>query len=840
MSTAPRQSRPVAAAPVAPARNPGPPPPYTSQQAAPKAKPVAHALPLHLQPPQQPQQPLQQQMPPQNMQMMALTVPQQQQQQPSPQQQQMQWMTTGPMYAPMQMQPMMQQPQQQQMPQSWQSGPFGDAPMPGGQVGVGGVGPDDGGQAVPKADAPKYVPLQLTVAPPTMQQFGGTRLMRRKLALPFPAFREWFEREFKGAAGNWDLDPPGYKMPAVETDPLMENKNVKIAGNWKKTDFGKYYQVTVQIMNRRSIHQPHATDPTKDIWVPALEEFYLDCMPVIVKTGIVGPSPGYIFKRLVWDGKPLSTAPGHEIEWPQEARRRYGMSASFALEEKLFKRIEEEYCAFLVRQGEKCVVSQVASEMRGGRMTPTQAYLWLLDHVRKHFPLVEHPPTRSQQPDGSWADDANSSSPYMPEVQAQDNMTSGGAQITKQQRTMALKAINHDNRKPMCAADARRFFYHAGKQKYKELPVSRLELRIDPANGRVDKVNAPLTEDEMLILVRTNAVVIPRVGAELKLATASSEPDEWFRLNVALKSVVYLGNVADVGYNVNGYVFGRPEAPRGSRVQLDEDVLAVLGEMSAYKAADDGNAELQRYISDAPDPLPEEIDEAIAVHNAAKANRALAEATLACQRAPAADRAAVTAAEAHERACKAECAAAQTALEAARKAAEAARAKATGAPLRVADADAPSKATVVEIGDAEENAAGAGAGAGAMMEGGEDGAAPDGDHAAAGAAPVVVAAPVAAAPPAPSAKAPAEAADEAAEAAEEGDEAADGGAADEAGEENPAAEDLPDAQGDDVDAAAQDAAEEAAEAEEEAEDPPMQHVPPPPPPPARPAKRQRK
>lgn len=511
------------------------------------------------------------------------------------------------------------------------------------------------------AKLPKYELLVYAPPPPGPSQYGACALFHRKLSQPFPAFREWFSRQYKGAADNWMTEPPGYQMPTVETDPLPVNPNVHITGEWRQA-FSKYYKVTIKVLNKRAIHQPCRTDPSKDVFLPGMEEFELDRMPFVVKRASVGPNPGYIFQGISDDGIPVSTADGHTIDWIEEPRRRYGMSTAFDAEAKLFDRILEELAAFIVRQGKECVIPSVQNDIVKHGYSPTKAYLELIAHMRTHMPFVEHPPTRSQQTDNSWQDDPNSSSPNMPEITAQCNMTKDGEQnVLPKQRKDALQQINFSNQRKMAISWAHSFFEHMGGQKYKPFPVSRAELRVDARDRRADLVSIPMTEEAMLTEIHTNSVVMTRVRPTLKLTKPDPQkPERLFKDVIELVSVTLIGPIKDVGYQVRGYVPMRTEVQRVNRVEIDDDVAYALGEMATYKPEATRDTEMQRYLEEAPVINSDELEMLVAGHASTKADAEAQKATAAAAAAPgdarlrvaadAADRRAKEAAVAYKRA----------------------------------------------------------------------------------------------------------------------------------------------------------------------------------------------
>lgn len=480
-----------------------------------------------------------------------------------------------------------------------------------------------------------YIPTQHVVAPPTRAQFGGAAMIRAMLSLPWDEFDDRFSRQFKGAASNWMLHPEGFKWPETESDPLMDNPYVRITGEWRKA-FTDYYRVSIQVMNRRSICVKSKTNPSENEWVAGFEDFVLDRYPLVVKRASIGPNPGYIFQSITDDGMPVSSAPGHEDPWTQEGRRRYNMAHQFAVEARVIRFIQASIAAFIVKQGEKCVIPQVQRDITHYKHSPTKAFLYLNEHAEKYMPFIEFPPTRSQV--GSvWQDDPNSSSPNMPEFQAQTQMTKSedNASVLPEVRKNALAAIGYTNHKPMCAAHAHKFFGMLGGEVYKPLPVRRVEMRVND-KGVPELTYVPMDEDDMIVLFRQNAVVLERVRLTMKLKKPNpKKPNLWYSNAAELESVSYVGTVAEAGFKVKGYVASRSEAPGAHTVVMDDLTASVLREMAAYTPGESVAEGVKRCIESAPDLPAEALDAMVEEHQASKALTAATAALEAAEKNPA-------------------------------------------------------------------------------------------------------------------------------------------------------------------------------------------------------------
>ena len=441
---------------------------------------------------------------------------------------------------------------------------------------------------VPAADAPKYqgyasVPQVVLSA----GERGARELIRRKLARGFPEFRRWWAASYQDAVCNWQLRPPGFTRPKTAADPLLPNPNLRFTGEWAPNSYGtEAFRFAVSALNTAHIRQPGCPDE------PGMRPLRVKFMPQIFERASIGPIPGLYFQTVLVKGMPIgSAAGGFARPWTHVAQRGYDMDAGFEEEIEFTRTMEEEIIAWLVLQGENCVVPQIRfaltpeEDAETGetitRMTPAKAYLHFLAYARKKHPMIEYPPVRKQKTiEGisKWVDEKGTESPYAPQIQYEAQMCTGKL-IPKDQRAASLAAVNYNYKKRMTASEAHNFFKSKWDNKFVRVSATRPEVRL-AANGTARLVDVEISDDDCLCHIGGNTLGSLTVYYKFKPNKSQNEDkrDTLFDWGGTLQTVQVLGQCTE--YGLPGYAQGPASAPVEAVIAVDEDLTEVAKSMA--------------------------------------------------------------------------------------------------------------------------------------------------------------------------------------------------------------------------------------------------------------------
>ena len=428
---------------------------------------------------------------------------------------------------------------------------------------------------------------QLPLVQLTLGERGARDLLSRKLARGFPAFKAWWAATYQDALPNWELRPPNFNRPTTSTDPLLPNPYMQISGEWYQTSFGSEgFKFNVTARNKAHIRQQNMADE------PGMRPLRVKMYPGVAERASIGPNPGLYFQTVTMKGMPIGTAAmGFALPWTHVPQRSYDMDAGFA-EELAFTRImEEEIIAWLVLQGEKCVVSQIRYALTPvedpitgvvkAPMTPSHAYLHFLAYSRKTHPMVDYPPVQRRKVINGkteWIDEKGTESPFAPQV-TYDAQMSQGPLIKKEDRMASLSLVKFVFNRKMTATQAHAFFQNQWANKFQRISVTRPEMRLT-VQGSASMVDVEISDDECLCYIGQNTLLSPTVTYKFK--PNKKETDEkrhiLFEWSGSLQNVQIFGQCTD--YGIPGYSTGKVVGPANVPIAVDEDVAEVARTMA--------------------------------------------------------------------------------------------------------------------------------------------------------------------------------------------------------------------------------------------------------------------